>query len=173
MRFRWLFTLVAILAAGPVSAATPHSCEADPDFHRLDFWVGNWIVYSPSGERDGRNVVEKILGGCAIVENWRDAAGWEGKSLFYRPGPGGEWKQVWVTDSGPVKEKTQVRDFPGDGVRFQGTVARNGQSVLDRTTLTPLPDGRVRQLIEQSRDRGGTWQTAYEGLYVRDSAPPK
>ncbi len=32
----------------------------------------------------------------------------------------------------------------------------DGSRVLDRTTLTPLPAGRVRQVIEQSRDGGDT-----------------
>jgi hypothetical protein len=165
-------TLVLMLATATVAAEPSplRPCEADPASRRLDFWVGSWTVYGPGGERDGRNLIEKILAGCALVENWTDAAGWEGKSLFYRVDATGEWKQVWVTDSGPMKEKSLVREFTGPGVRFQGVVSRNGKSILDRTTLTPLPDGRVRQLIEQSADGGATWHTAYDGLYVRDPA---
>jgi hypothetical protein len=71
-----------------------------------------------------------------------------------------------------TKEKEQVAggDFPGPGIRFQGLVRRpDGTLVLDRTTLTPLPDGRVRQKIEQSADEGKTWR-AWEGLYARAQA---
>jgi hypothetical protein len=38
--------------------------------------------------------------------------------------------------------------------------------VLDRTTLTPLSDGRVRQVIEISRDHGTTWQTGFDAYYT-------
>jgi hypothetical protein len=41
---------------------------------------------------------------------------------------------------------------------------------LDRTTLTPLPDDRVRQLIEISRDRGVTWQTNFDAYYAHPKA---
>jgi hypothetical protein len=40
----------------------------------------------------------------------------------------------------------------------------------DRTTLTPLPDGRVRQLIETSNDDGRSWETRFEGFYRRRPA---
>jgi hypothetical protein len=39
--------------------------------------------------------------------------------------------------------------------------------VLDRTTLTPLADGRVRQVIERSSDGGTTWTTGFDAMYVR------
>jgi hypothetical protein len=39
--------------------------------------------------------------------------------------------------------------------------------VFDRTTLDPLADGRVRQLIEVSRDDGQTWVVTFEGFYLR------
>ncbi len=81
------------------------------------------------------------------------------------------WKQVWVTDAGYAKEKELVSAALPDGaVRFQGEVAtRSGGTVLDRTTLTPLPDGRVRQVIEISRDHGATWQPNFDAYYAHPS----
>ena len=43
---------------------------------------------------------------------------------------------------------------------------------LLRTTLTPLPGGRVHQLIEWSNDDGRTWQTSFEGWYRRVGPVP-
>jgi hypothetical protein len=170
--------IAAALAAGlllalPIpshGADSPAAPDADPAFHRLDFWVGNWKVYdAASGKLDGTNRIEKILRGCALLENWTEADGsGAGKSLFYYNPATGAWKQVWVTDAGTCKEKQLVAGPAGGAVRFQGEVAlRRGGTVLDRTTLTPLPDGRVEQTIEISRDRGTTWQTAYDAYYVR------
>lgn len=146
-------------------------CAADSAWRALDFWVGEWDVFA-GGRRAGTNRIERILGGCALLEHWTDASGREGKSLFYYAPVTAEWKQVWVTEQagapGGLKEKMLVERLPGGALRFQGEIAvRAGGSYLDRTTLTPLPDGRVWQLIEISRDRGRTWQTTFDAEYVR------
>jgi hypothetical protein len=44
---------------------------------------------------------------------------------------------------------------------------RNGKRELIRGTWTPMPDGRVRQLLEQSRDEGESWYVWFDGVYVR------
>lgn len=148
-------------------APAPAGCRQDPAYARLDFWVGRWQVADPKGVRQGDNRIEKTLGGCALLEHWRDADGHEGKSLFYYRRAEKRWKQVWVTDDGFVKEKAEILDFPGPGLRFQGELpTATGESILDRTTLTLLPDGRVRQVIEQSRDAAKSWR-AWEGIYAR------
>lgn len=148
----------------------PHPCNADPDYHKIDFWVGAWDVYdNHDGTLNGTDVVEKIVGGCAIIENWREADGsGEGKSLFYYQPAKKQWKQVWVTDAGPIKEKALIEELKDGGVRFQGEILHHdGKSHLDRTTLTPLPGGRVHQVIEISRDAGKTWETVFDAEYRR------
>lgn len=42
-----------------------------------------------------------------------------------------------------------------------------GRRCLDRTTLTPLPGGGLRQVIEISTDQGATWQTTFVAEYRR------
>jgi hypothetical protein len=148
-------------------------CEDDPTFQMLDFWVGEWNVFV--GEQQvGTNRIEKVLSGCAVIEHWRDAAGGEGKSLFYYHAAAGAWKQVWVTENplvpGGVKEKQLIATLEGGAIRFQGTISLpNGGSYLDRTTLTPLDDARVRQVIEINRD-GQTWEVGFDAIYVRRQA---
>jgi tetratricopeptide (TPR) repeat protein len=146
-------------------------CEADPAYHKLDFWVGRWDVFD-GATKDGTNVIEKTLNGCALIENWKDVLGHEGKSLFYYNPVTGKRKQVWVTDVGPLKEKVEVEVAEKGAVRFQGELPqKGGGTVLDRTTLTPLPGDRVRQVIERSRDGGRTWEVGYDAVYVRQKAP--
>jgi hypothetical protein len=103
-----------------------HPCENDPDYHKLDFWVGIWDVYdNHDGTLNGRDVVEKVVGGCAIIENWKEADGSsEGKSLFYYQSAKKQWKQVWVTDAGPIKEKQLIEEMKDGGIRFQGEIPR-------------------------------------------------
>jgi hypothetical protein len=143
------------------------SAEATSDL--LDFWLGSWEVLSPARERLGENDITAVLGGAALVERWRDAGGGEGMSLFYRAG--GVWKQVWVTDAATHKEKVLIGRTAEGGVVFQGVVQRaRGGQYLDRTTLTPLAEGGVRQVIETSVDGGASWRVGFDASYVRREA---
>jgi hypothetical protein len=150
------------------SAPVPVPCDRNPVYQKLDFWLGEWDVFDlKSGAKDGTNRIEKILKGCAIIENWSDADGSEGKSLFYVVRATGQWRQVWVEDTGGMKEKAQQDSYTGDGIRFQGEILhRDGTSHLDRTTLSTT-GGRIRQTIEISRDHGKTWEVVYDAEYRR------
>jgi hypothetical protein len=75
-----------------------------------------------------------------------------------------------VTDDagqvGGTKEKHLIARLPDGGVRFQGELPLpDGRLVLDRTTLTPIRPGEVRQLIETSRDGGTTWRAGFDARY--------
>ncbi len=145
-----------------------HPCQNHPGFKKLDFWVGEWNVVSNDTKREasGTNKIQKTLDGCAIIENWRDVTGHEGKSFFAFNIITGKWKQLWVQDDTGYKEKEMTPDYEG-GVRFVGRiVGPGGRQFYDRTTLTANPDGSVRQLIEQSSD-GKNWQGTFDALYVR------
>ena len=163
-----LLAVLLVVAPGLHAQSSPR-CDAE-SYHRLDFWVGSWDVTLTADARvlAGTNVIEKTLGGCALIEHWTDTRGGAGKSLFYYHPADRVWKQVWVTDAGSVKEKvSQPQPAPG-AVRFQGELrGANGATVLDRTTLTSRPDGTVRQHIEQSIDQGLTWQTTFDAIYSK------
>jgi len=162
---RALAGMGAVLVSAVTLRAQP-ACGSDPGYGALDFWLGDWNVYADD-RLDGTNHIEKILDGCAVVENWSDAGGSHGKSLFFYNRFTKAWKQVWIPEGGPVKEKLRVADPAPGAVRFQGRVTVGpAATVLDRTTLTPLPDHRVRQVIEISRDEGKTWRVGFDAVYV-------
>lgn len=160
-----LLVVAAALAGG---VAQSEACT-DPVYRQLDFWIGEWTV--TVGETIvGRDNVEKTLGGCAVLEHWTDARGSKGESLFYVDPTDGSWKQVWVTESGQVKEKDLVEQTSDGAVRFEGFVLTPQGRRADRTTLTPLADGRVRQVIEASADGGKTWTVAFDAIYSRTTS---
>ncbi len=159
-----------ILANGVTFAqdTPPPRCDDSSLYHQLDFWIGEWDVYVEK-RVVGHNVIDKVLDGCAIIENWSATGGGDGKSPFFADYDG-HWVQVWVTQwamtPGGVKEKLMVDDPPEGAVRFQGVVRHpNAGEWLDRTTLTPQDDGTVHQLIEISEDNGGTWNPTFDALY--------
>jgi hypothetical protein len=163
---------VAALSAAPSPQPSPAPCSSVTGFHDLDFWIGSWRVTS-GGRFAGTDVVTSILDHCAVTENWTDADGSHGMSLFYFNAFEQRWTQVWVTDRatarGGLKEKYLIARVPGGGVRFQGVLpgAPGSAIVLDRTTLTPVDDGTVHQLIEISRDGGTTWTPTFDAIYAR------
>lgn len=157
--------------AAQAGTPAPPACDGHPAFSQLDFWLGEWDV-SVGGQPAGRNRIAKTLNGCAVEEHWEAAGGGKGISLFYYHPGAAEWRQVWVTDralgQGGVKEKRRVPAEDSGAVRFQGELrTAEGHPYLDRTTLTPLPDGTVRQLIEVSADGGSAWRPVFDAIYRR------
>jgi hypothetical protein len=171
---RLLLSLL-VLAISPIAASEDLRCSEHPRLRVLDFWVGEWTVHV-GAQQVGTNTIEKELGGCALSERWRGADGTEGRSWFYFDRAMDRWKQVWVTQdglrTGGTKEKTELAPAGTEAqVRFQGAYATDdGSLVADRTTLTALADGSVRQLIEISADGGETWRTVFDARYVRSIA---
>ena len=168
-----LSVVFAIVFPAPGAGAEASPCQADPAFRRLDFWIGDWYVYdSPGGGKAGRSVLKKILRGCAVSVDWTEADGsGEIQETFFYEKARKTWHQVWISDAGPTKERRSIDDGPAGSLRFLGEVLQlDGRSYLDRSTVTPTKDGRVRQVIEMSRDRGATWRTVFEGEYRRRPA---
>ena len=126
----------------------------------LDFWLGTWEVRDrETGELAGRNTISEELPGNAVVERWEGAGGLSGVSLFFRDG--GEWFQVWATSVGRAKRKVRVA-VAEPSVRFEGVV----DGARDRTTLTPLPDGTVRQVIEVAPVGSEDWRVGFDAIYT-------
>lgn len=150
-------------------------CRDDARYALMDFWVGQWDVFS-GGSLVGTNRIERILGGCAVMEFWQEGKPDAGISLFYVAPGGGGWRQVWVTTTARhrtgTKEKRLINVGTDGSVRFAGelgTIDSSGTMLLDRTTLSPQADGTVRQVIENSRDGGRTWTVTFDAVYRRRS----
>lgn len=166
-----LMFILLFVAAGAVRGQQNISPCSDKNlFRQLDFWVGEWTVYS-GDVRIGENRIEKVLDGCAILEHWSSARGTEGKSLFYVDSDRKIWKQVWVTSNalrpGGTKEKQQVATLVNGAIRFLGSYRSEGTMIMDRTTLIPVSEDTVRQLIQISSDGGDHWIDRFNGVYIR------
>jgi hypothetical protein len=166
---------LTILAARPLRAAADrpgHPCESDPRYRAFDFWAGDWDVYA-GPQLVGGNHIDRIARGCALLENWTGARGDSGKSLNYFDPTDGKWRQDWVGDGGQIIH--YVGEMKDGAMRMMGdTRLPNGSKRVARGTWTPRPDGSVHQLLETSPDGGKTWNTGFDGVYVKKgSGPPK
>jgi len=165
--------LLVALTAAPVVAQSPVSpppapCKDKPDYHRFDFWLGNWRVTAPNGTQVGTSHVDVVSGGCALLENWRAMNGSEGKSLNTFDPATRQWRQFWVGQGGGVTDYRESEWHDG-GVSFfvRMPAANDRPGAIMRLTFTPLDSGDVRQHSEISSDGGKTWTTQYDFHYHR------
>lgn len=164
MKILQIFALTILVSAG-INAQTTNPCDA-PTYKQFDFWVGEWNVFN-GDTQVGVNNIQKILGGCVLLENWKDAKGREGKSVNTYNLQKGRWQQTWVDDSGNVLEFVGVLVKEGVMEFRAESLAKTGEKVQHRMTFTKLSDNRLRQLLEQSRDNGTTWKSGFDGAYQR------
>jgi hypothetical protein len=154
--------------AGLVSAAEPPASNCtSAQMRQFDFWVGRWTVID-RGKLAGRNHVEIILGGCALLENWSGAGGGAGKSLNFFDADDARWHQTWIDATGGAL--FLAGRFENGAMRMEGKRGAAGETpaTRHRITWTPLPDGRVRQLWESTPAGREEWSVQFDGLYVRE-----
>jgi hypothetical protein len=161
-------TDLATLRAHPrfaqIAARLAPKGEGTPQHRELDFWIGDWDVFDPAGQRVGGNVITKAERGFLIHERWTDGAGRTGQSLNFVDAADGRWKQVWIDDFGNSVWFTG--SFRDGAMHFEGTRSlAPGKTAQTRCTFTPNPDGSVRQLIEDRRP-DGEWVASFDGKYV-------
>ncbi len=162
-----LLAAIGVLSSSLAQAQTPPPPGCPAEVRRqFDFWVGNWDV-TVAGKPAGVNRIEKILEGCALLENWQGVGGMSGKSVnFYDPRRE-RWHQTWVDDRGGSLGLDGA--FTGGKMVLTGTKKdpATGKTTIDRITWTPLPADQVRQVWETSTDEGKSWTVAFDGLYTR------
>lgn len=163
----WL-AVVGVLSSSLAQAQTPPPPGCPAEVRRqFDFWVGDWNV-TVGGKPAGENRIERILDGCALLENWKGAGGMSGKSLnFYDP-RSERWHQTWVDDrGGSLGLDGAFKDGKMVLIGTQKKDPKTGTTTIDRITWTPLPADQVRQVWETSNDDGKSWAVAFDGLYTR------
>lgn len=147
------------------ATVAPAPCRDAADYRRFDFWVGNWRVTTPGGTQVGTSHVDVVSGGCALLENWRDMRGSEGKSLNTFDPASRTWRQFWVGQGGGVTDYSQS-EWHGSSLTFVAhSHGANGSDFMQRLTFTPLDGGVVRQFGEGSTDGGKTWSSFYDFHY--------
>ena len=170
----WL--LAVVIAGSAQLTSTPSPCSA-PEFRQFDFWVGQWVVHDPKGQQVGTSRVERIENGCGVLEQWTSARGITGRSINVYIPASKTWVQAWAGSDGLTLNLrgTFESDARGGRMVLSGeSVGAKGERVADRVAWSPLDNGKVRQLWEQSRDGGKTWTVAFDGTYTgRPSQSPK
>lgn len=165
MRFFKSFIFLAIAAISIMNvlaqnAVCPH--------REMDFWIGDWEVYSnASGKVIGGNKITSILGGCALKEEWWDVRKFEGTSYTIYSEKHKAWKQMWVDNTGDMTELLGVTQ--SDRVIFitAPTLSKEGKTVINRMTIIKKSADELHQFGEESTDNMTTWEKKYDFTYKR------
>jgi hypothetical protein len=150
------------------TTAAPEPC-ASPEHRQFDFWLGEWEVRE-ADRVAGANHISRILGGCALREEWTGAGGGQGTSLNVYDPARRRWHQTWVDDKGLVlllEGQWRAGKMVLEGERPTPAGAGAARTTRERISWTPQAGGRVRQLWETSADSGKTWQVVFDGIYSK------
>jgi hypothetical protein len=161
-----LVLLLALATARPVNTVqkAAHNACATAEFHQFDFWIGDWDVFRVNGgAKSAHVVVDRILDGCAIREQYEGLDGEHGQSLSSYYAPEERWQQTWVTNQGALLVIHGRWD--GTQMAFEGSDAV--QEV--RATWKPVKEG-VRETAEVSADHGKTWKPWFDLIFRRRPA---
>ena len=145
-----------------------YPCANDPRANEFDFWIGEWEVYvTGTNAYAGHSLIQKISGGCALLENWTSSAS-EGKSLNFIDDSSGKWKQVWVGSYANGKQDFFHGEYKEGAMRFTyETKDSQGNRQPGRFIFYNQGPEQVRQFNEFSSDNGKTWTTSYDLTYKR------
>jgi tetratricopeptide (TPR) repeat protein len=154
-----------LLAASQRATEPCKDAQAHPEYRQLDFWVGEWDVFS-GRQKVGESSVQLILKDCVVFENWTGLQGGSGKSFNKYNNASRQWEQFWVSDGGVTN---YFRGGLVDGeMRYTVEIpVASGGTYLRHLTFSKLPEGKVRQFSQRSTDGGKTWVTEYDFAYVK------
>ncbi|MGA9852676.1 MAG: hypothetical protein WBR15_07070 [Gammaproteobacteria bacterium] len=162
--YKWILVVVLLALGLPAFAAPSPACTA-PEYHRLNFWLGDWDTYEANGKgpSEARNRVTSILGGCVILEHYEGTDGAIGESFTIYDASRKVWHQTWVTNRGHLL--VLEGGFKGYALTLEGSdTDADGKPELIRGVWMPQLDG-VRETAYMSRDGGKTWKLDFDILF--------
>jgi tetratricopeptide (TPR) repeat protein len=150
--------------------ANARPCDADPNYHTFDFWIGEWDVQPTGSARPpigsgATSIIEQQLGGCVIQENWQPRGGvGAGKSFNIYNSTSRQWEQYYVDAFGTITLYTGT--FHDDGALYLEANQFASPNKIRMTFFNQGPS-QVRQLGHVSTDGGKTWNVSFDLTYVR------
>ena len=161
--------LLLLIACVSLSAQNNKPCPCcSEDFRQFDFWLGDWEAFTPDGKLAGTNHIIVLMDSCIVQENWVSARGkYRGTSYNFFNSATKNWHQTWIDNQGGnllLDGKFQDGKMILTSKEVKGP---NGNSIFNRITWTPHPDGTVRQLWESSADGKKNWTIAFDGTYKK------
>jgi hypothetical protein len=187
MRYLLAFALLGAAVSAPAetqlaTAAAGHDAKgpycATPEYHQLDFWIGDWDTIDMQDHPDGKGPsiararIESILGGCALHELYEQTDGLVGQSYSLYVASRKIWHQSWVNNGGGLWLQEGTFDKDGMLTLTATTISKDGTEVHHKITWAKQGDG-VREVSVASKDGGKSWQPEFDCLFVKRGTAQK
>ncbi len=154
----------------PPSAPAQQTPPCDTAEHKqFSFWLGTWDV-TPAGKDapSATNILTSEHLGCVMREDYTTQGGYTGMSMSFYDAARKVWHQTWMgRDGGALFIEGGLNDKGEMVLTDKGMAHKAKDAPISRVTWTPNADGSVRQHWESSPDDGTTWNTLFDGLYVK------
>ncbi|MBD8488746.1 hypothetical protein IFO69_08320 [Echinicola sp. CAU 1574] len=165
-----LFILLLSVMICQLSRAQYQDCPCCSGEHKqFDFWLGSWDVFDPSGKKVGENTIVKLENGCLIQEQWTGNSGVTGRSYnFYDPSDD-SWNQIWIDNQGnnlQLKGKAKPNKMI---LKSSPKQNGQGQTIINRITWMLNSDKTVNQVWEVLDKNQNVLQTAFNGIYKKQT----
>ena len=137
-----------------------------PEYHQLDFWLGEWDVSWGDGQQ-GTNRVDRILDGRVIWENFDGgpAMPFRGMSVSAYNPKIGLWQQTWVDTEGTYWHF--IGEFRDGRMIFATDDIADGKPVKLRMVFYNIQPDELDWDWERSDDGGETWELRWKIHYRR------
>ena len=135
------------------------------EFRQFDFWIGEWSVENPAGQKVGDNLVTREQDGCLLVEHWKSGRGIEtGTSFNYYDIRDKKFHQIYFDNSGNAGAYPPMQGGLVDNKMVM--ISDEKASPIYRWTWYTISPGKVRQMAEQSDDGEKSWHIIWDSIYV-------
>jgi hypothetical protein len=169
---KFIFTFIfCIFATATVAAQNQPKPCSEEQAKQFDFWVGTWDLEwtdAKGVKQKGTNIINKILGGCVIEENFSTSGEnpYLGKSHSMFDAKSGMWKQTWVDSGGDYLDF--VGEFKdGKMMLWREFTGKQGKKVKQRMIFSNIQADSREWNWESSVDDGQTWKTNWKIFYKR------
>ena len=160
---------IAPAPAWSADSVKPATCAA-PEYHQLDFWIGDWDVFDVDNpaKQVARVHVDRILDGCVLREDYQDTEGHKGQSFSIYDASRKSWHQSWVTNRGQVLQLDGGLQG-GDMSLSAIELTADGKEKQIRGVWKPVAEG-VRETAVTSVDGGKNWEPWFDLMFRPHSA---
>ncbi len=164
---RVILTFLLLGFSLSISAQNTNQCNCCKEpYRQFDFWIGEWEVKDSSGKLLGYNSIKLEEDSCTLRENWTGATGGTGTSLSFYIRSKESWHQTWVDKfGGSILMDGKWEN--GSMVLYTEKVTSGNDEkyIQNRTSWTPLPDGKVHHVWKRTKDGGKSWIIVFDGYY--------
>lgn len=174
MKIKYLIIFVISCLLTPSLSAQNENQDSSKcdctECHQFDFWIGEWKVEweNPDGTiSDGTNLVNSILNGCVIEENFDGNPGMDfrGKSFSVYNHNQKIWQQSWVDDTGGYMVFTGGME--NNTMILSRTLETSKGPLLQRMIFYNIQKDSFDWNWETSSDNGENWKLNWKIRYTR------